>query len=146
MYSDVHLVAPPLMEFPIFSFLHRPRSPLYLGFTRFPCFFLFLPRQSFLASVRSLDRFSNFFPPFACLPLNVCPTSTPLVRETCLDVVFNPLIHFGGQNQSARIILSQHTQVHLFRGVILLRALCHCNTIHIYILFHNMRFIRSIIF
>lgn len=36
MYSGVRMVAPPLMEFPIFSFLHRSRSFL-LGFTRFLC-------------------------------------------------------------------------------------------------------------
>lgn len=35
MYSGVRLVAQPLMEFPIFSFLRYLRSSL-LGFTRFP--------------------------------------------------------------------------------------------------------------
>lgn len=53
MYSGVRMVAPPLMEFPIFSFLHRPRSSS-LGFARLLC-------RSRL-SVRSIDsRTSRVF-------------------------------------------------------------------------------------
>lgn len=136
MYSGVRLVAPPLMEFPIFSFLHHPRSPLCLVLRASPVsvsLSFSLVSLSRRLSVRLID--SRTSSRFSLVSLNVCPTSS---RQTCLDVVFNPLIHFEDQNQPTHVILLQHTYISL--NVSLLRTLCHYN-----LFFYNIRVIQSII-
>lgn len=64
MYSGVRMVAPPLMEFPIFSFLHRPRSSS-LGFARLLC------RSSACPFARSILEL------LACSPLHLLVTPLP---------------------------------------------------------------------
>lgn len=64
MYSDVRLVAPLLMDFPIFSFLHRARRFSLPGFTRFPCVSLSPERLS----ARLIDSRTPSRAFSACLP------------------------------------------------------------------------------